>query len=226
MKTEKSLYNQLTFCEVEFSNADQSITLQKEIFQGFDATLLVLAACDLKLFKEISKMHMPFGKLNYYLAFKNGEAVGITGIYTYSDKGKPNECWLAWYGVHERFRNQGYGRSILEWTIHQAIAEGYEILRIYTAPQDHADADKLYLKMGFTKEEYSIEFEGIYTYSIAITDVPLELMNGRFMNFALEIELCEISEDRKNAIVEQYVKKGIYQKALGIYNVPNWNIQT
>ena len=42
------------------------------------------------------------GKVNYYIAIKDHKSVGITGLYTFTER--PKEAWVGWYGVDEKFQ--------------------------------------------------------------------------------------------------------------------------
>ena len=199
-------HNNLLFQRVTFDNAIEAIKTQNEIFPNEDASLQVLAACDLALFRQITGINIPAEKSNYYLATVDNEIVGMTGLYTYAKTGKPNECWLAWYGVRDKFRSKGYGKSILEWTIRKATAEGYEVLRLHTLTDLYANAIKVYERIGFVGEAYTHELDGIAVYSLPLTDKPLDMLNGRFMNFSIEFEICNVSEKKKNEIFDKYNK--------------------
>ena len=97
----------------------------------------------------------------------------------------------------------------MEWTIQKATDEGYTVLRLYTS-DEYGDAAKLYVKNGFVSEPYTLEYNGFLVYSMSLTNKSLELLNGRFMNFTTEIEMCKISTERKREIFDKYsrIKEG------------------
>ena len=210
LPTAQKACNKLVFQLVNFENVKEAIRTQNEIFPEDDGTLHILMACDVDSFTQNSGLSIPINKVNYYLAFWDCEIVGITGLYTYAETGTPNECWLAWYGVREQFRGQGYGKEILDWTKRKAAENGYDVLRLYTT-ESYSQAVKIYEKQGFISEPYTLEPGGFIVYSIALTEKPLKLLNGRFINITPEIELCNISIERKKEIIVKYdgISKGV-----------------
>ncbi len=75
--------------------------------------------------------------------------VGVTGFYRFNSD-PPERIWLGWYCVDLKYRNEGYGKKILEWTMKKAREMGYLKLRLYTSDDpNEAAAKRLYEKLGF-----------------------------------------------------------------------------
>ena len=53
----------------------------------------------------------------YWLVYKDNEIVAITGLYSDFPISETNSIWLGWFGVREKYRNQGYGEKVLQFTI-------------------------------------------------------------------------------------------------------------
>ena len=208
VKNNDSCYGGLYFSRVNSHNAKEAIIVQNDIFPDWDATLHILAACDMSILsRNLPDFVLNIGKVDYYLAKLCDEIIGMTGIYTYTQTTLLNECWLGWYGVRPPFRKAGYGKTILDWTISQAISEGFDILRLYSSESYFPNAIKLYGKLGFECESYKAEggiYDKLLIFSMQLSDKPIELLNNRFMNFAAETELCNPSNEVKEEILLKY----------------------
>ena len=201
--TKNEKIKSLDFRIVNKNNAIEAIHTQNEIFPEDDATIHILIACDLDFLKQNIKICPTVNKVNYYLAYYNDDIVGITGLYTYSENSLPNECWLGWYGVRTKYRGYGFGKIMLEWSIDKALSEGYDTLRLYTTSY-YKEAMDVYKKRGFISEEYVIDNNEIIIYSIALSQRPLELLEGRFINILPEMDLCKISKEQKLDLLEKF----------------------
>lgn len=104
----------------------------------------------------------------YYIAKdENNDVVAITGLYNRLKDNTENEVWLGWYGVVPKFRNVGFGKSVLDWTINKARELGYKKFRLWTTTdQGEINAQKLYEKLGlkiYKREKFeNTEFEKLY----------------------------------------------------------------
>ncbi|TSD00824.1 MAG: Uncharacterized protein Athens071425_565 [Parcubacteria group bacterium Athens0714_25] len=144
--------------EVAKDNLDLAIKIQRVIFPEEDGALNLRASVDESLIEKV------YGegareKVTFWLCKdKEGDAVGITGIYVYFEY--PDDAWLAWYGILPEKRGQGYGSKLLLWTMKKAKELGYKNLRLYTDLEDNGAAVELYRKMGMIEESYEAEDMG------------------------------------------------------------------
>lgn len=87
--------------------------------------------------------------LDYYFICKdNGLIIGMTGMYS----NDPYEVWLGWFGIAPTYRKQGYGAKALLMTMNVMMSMGYFTARLYTNPNENADAERLYRNMGFVQD--------------------------------------------------------------------------
>jgi GNAT superfamily N-acetyltransferase len=135
--------NRLNFKVVDFTNSDEAIKVQRNIFKEEDGMINVLASLDRDLFVEITGINYPDDKIKYYLAYNGDVPVGITGLYI---EDSINERWLAWFGVIPEYRNLGYGSEILNWSFSKAVDDGAKVLRLYTDAIANKHAIRLYKK--------------------------------------------------------------------------------
>lgn len=142
--------------------------------------------------------------VKYYIAYDDEDAVGITGIYHYSND--PTSAWLAWFGVLPNKRRKHYGEKILEQTIQLARQEGFEKTRLYTDAIGNAKAIKLYEKMGFIGEKYSAEqlSYDCYIYSKNLKTEKVDLWNNKMLGLSYQSELEQIPEERIKEILNLY----------------------
>ncbi len=86
--------------------------------------------------------------IRYWVALVNERVVGVTGFY---DKiHMPGVIWVSWFCVHPDHQKAGIGTALLQFTIQQARAEGYEYLKLFTANhEDERAAHRLYKRFGF-----------------------------------------------------------------------------
>ena len=119
----------------------------------------------------------------YWLPKINDKYIGICGIYAY--KSAPKDAWLAWFGVVEDERGNGYATKILEFIMEKSKQLGFETLRLYTDEDDNANAINLYKKIGMISEEYNnpedahFEISRTLIYSKSLTDKPTTLWNNK-----------------------------------------------
>ena len=122
-------------------------------------------------------------ELVYYIAYLDKEPIGITGLYSYHEY--PENAWLGWFGILEKYRHNGYGGSVLDKTIALAKEKGYTKFRLYTDEYAKA-AHRLYKSRGFIEELYDNEDDKyfnakIYIYSLSLTEEPIDLWNNKIL---------------------------------------------
>ncbi|WP_201352070.1 GNAT family N-acetyltransferase [Hydrogenimonas urashimensis] len=75
--------------------------------------------------------------------------IGLTGLYTEIGD-DPDNCWLGWFCVQERFRGFGIGKKLLDFSIEMAGKMGKKWLHVYTYDSNtFRPAINLYRKHGF-----------------------------------------------------------------------------
>ncbi len=168
--------NKIVFERINNDNLELACKIQNEIFPEEDARENFL--------EQIRKD--PYRKeMDYKIVYIDDIPIGVTGIYSYHEY--PNDAWLGWFGIVNKYRNKWYGKLILEKTIDLAKVRGYKALRIYT--DEYAKvAHKLYEKLGFVKESYDREDDkdeyfiaDIFIYSKSLTEEKIELWNNKFL---------------------------------------------
>ncbi|MEI7787664.1 MAG: GNAT family N-acetyltransferase [Chlorobiaceae bacterium] len=111
--------------------------------------------------------------LNYFIAMKDNQPVGITGLYTTHNQ--PEEVWLAWFGLNEKLRGRGLGKEIMVATIDMARKHGYQSLRLWTTANEEPFivANYLYQKLGFIAQETDLKSYGfpVLIYSLGLSGI-------------------------------------------------------
>ena len=93
--TDEIKYEKLTY-----DNLDIATKIQNEIFPEEDGRTNYIEAIEKDSYRK---------EMEYYIAYVNDKPVGVTGLYVYHEY--PTDAWLGWFGVLEKYRNHGYGRS-------------------------------------------------------------------------------------------------------------------
>lgn len=166
----------IRFEKITNDNLELACKMQNEIFPEEDARE--------NFIEQINED--PYRKeMDYKIVYIDNEPIGITGIYSYNEY--PDDAWLGWFGILNKYRNKGYGKETLEKTMELAKEKGYKNFRIYT--DEYAkEAHSLYEKLGFIKELYDRDDDkdeyfiaDIYVYSKSLTDKKIELWNNKFL---------------------------------------------
>ncbi|MDD3179787.1 MAG: GNAT family N-acetyltransferase [Opitutaceae bacterium] len=88
-----------------------------------------------------------------WVALKGNLIAGLACFYVYDDR--PDEVWLAWFGLRPEMRGQGKGRQFLDWCIATSRGEGRKILRLWTTNEsEYAAARQMYERSGFICENW------------------------------------------------------------------------
>ncbi len=182
----------LEFVLVDKSNYRKMIEVQNEIFP------LENGQDDIKTCVS-GRPHYYLGFVEYYLVKRGRNYVGICGVYSYKDY--PNDGWLGWFGVRQKYRKNGFGSKILDYCIKKARKMGYKTFRLYTDDVENENAVKLYTKFGMTGEKYTnkkdhhFEVGNTLVFSLSLTGGKVEPWNDRY------IFLSE--HDISNGIIEK-----------------------
>lgn len=96
--------------------------------------------------------------LKYFVAInkKTKKVLGTTGLYAYQKDWDDNAFSTGWFGVDPKYRDQGIGKLLLEFTIKKAKKLERKYLRLWTSDTPETEtARKMYEKRGFviTKKE-------------------------------------------------------------------------
>ena len=187
---------------VDFNNYKEAIRIQKEIFPHEDGTLNILASLDRDLFMKKTGMFYDDDNVEFYIASVSNKPIGMTGIYRFIS----DEAWVGWFGILPQYRNKGYGKKLLEQTIEMAKKQGYKILRLYTDKVENATAIKLYEKLGFIGEKYSVEklSYDCWIYSKSLCDSEVILWNDKNLHLLEQSELEQVDEQTLKEIFKMY----------------------
>lgn len=96
----------IRFEKITHDNLELACKIQNEIFPEEDARE--------NFVEQIN--NDPYRKeMDYKIVYIDDESVGVTGIYSYHEY--PNDAWLGWFGIINKYRNKGYGKATLEKTM-------------------------------------------------------------------------------------------------------------
>lgn len=168
--------NEIRFEKITNSNLELACKIQNEIFPEEDGRQNYLEQINQDSYRK---------EIDYYIVYHENTPIGVTGIYSYHEY--PENAWLGWFGILEKYRNRGYGGIVLDKTITLAKEKNYKNFRLYT--DEYAkDAHRLYSSRGLIKEVYDNEddkdefFDAeIYIYSISLTTDKIELWNNKIL---------------------------------------------
>lgn len=189
-------FPKLIYKEINKDNVDIAIKVQNKIFPNENAAY--------NYYEAVYKV--PYRKeLIYYLVYDKEKIIGISGLYSHLEY--PFDAWLAWYGVLEEYRNQGYGKRILQDYEKLARSKGYKHIRLYTDEIENKNAINLYKKFGMIGEIYNNEKEKLtedfisttWIFSKSLTEQPCELWNNKYLGITENIikEKKNITEIKK-----------------------------
>ena len=102
----------INFKKITYDNLELACKIQNEIFPEEDARQNFIEQIENDPYRK---------ELDYYIAYVDDEPIGVTGIYSYHEY--PIDAWLGWFGILEKYRNNGYGAITLDKTI-QLAKEG------------------------------------------------------------------------------------------------------
>ena len=166
----------ISFRKIDFNNLELACKIQNELFPEEDGRK--------NFIEQIN--NDPYRKeQEYYIVYFEEEPIGVTGIYSYHEY--PESAWLGWFGILEKYRNNGYGGIVLDKTIQLAKEKKYTKFRLYT-DEFAKSAHKLYKSRGMVEELYDNPedkdeyFDAkIYIYSLSLTDEPIDLWNNKIL---------------------------------------------
>ncbi|MCI8461202.1 MAG: GNAT family N-acetyltransferase [Bacilli bacterium] len=173
---------ELRFEEVNRDNLEIAVKVQNEIFpleNGRDNFIEGI-------------QNNPYRKeMINFITYTDEEPVGVVGLYSYNEY--PNDAWLSWFGVLDKYRNRGYGSLMFNFFEDLAKKKGYTAVRVYTSAE-FEDAIKLYQNKGMISERYSNELEcseineETIIFSKSLTNKKIDLWNNKFLELTAQIE--------------------------------------
>lgn len=189
---------------VDKTNYKEAIETQRSVFPHEDGTLNILASLDRSLFQKITGFSYPDDHVKYYLAEVDYKHIGITGLYYYGFA--PESAWLAWYGVLEEYRGQGFGKELLAETQALASFKGFKYMRLYTDVAENRTAVKLYEKAGFVGEKYTAEklAYDCWIYSKSLDGSIVPKWNNRKLDLEYQSELDQMNSAQIQEIIKAY----------------------
>ena len=192
----------MEFVLVDKINYKEAIKIQNSIFPKENGALNILASLDRELFIKLTGLNYEDDHVKYYLAKKDDEFVGITGIYYYD----LDNAWLGWFGILTEFRNRGLGRELLKKTIDLATTMNFKYIRLYTDFVDNHNAINLYEEEGFIGEKYILEklSYDCRIYSKGLVDDSVGLWNNKNLNLSYQSELDHMDNDKIKEIIKMY----------------------
>jgi RimJ/RimL family protein N-acetyltransferase len=113
--------NEINFKKIDKDNLELACKIQNEIFPKEDARQNYIEQINKASYRK---------EIDYYIVYNGNTPIGVTGIYSYPEYS--NIAWLGWFGILEKFRNNGYGSIALDKTIELAKVKGYREFRLYT----------------------------------------------------------------------------------------------
>ena len=168
--------DKINFKKIDFNNLELACQIQNKIFPEEDGRQNFIEQINNDSYRK---------EQDYYIVYLEEEAIGVTGIYSYHEY--PENAWLGWFGILERYRNHGYGGIVLDKTIQLAMEKKYAKFRLYT-DEFAKSAHKLYKSRGMVEELYDNPedkdeyFDAkIYIYSLSLTDEPIDLWNNKIL---------------------------------------------
>lgn len=168
--------NQIKFKKIVEENLELACKIQNEIFPEEDARQ--------NFIEQINKDPYP-KEMDYYIVYNGDVPVGVTGIYSYHEY--PETAWLGWFGILEKYRNNGLGGTTLDKTIELAQKKGYTDFRLYT-DEFAKDVHRLYESRGLGKELYDNSDDKdnfidakIFIYSKSLDNKPVKKWDNKIL---------------------------------------------
>lgn len=91
----------LRFEEVNKENLEIAVQIQNEIFPLEDGRANFIEGIENNPYRK---------EMINFIIYEKKEPIGVVGLYSYNEY--PNDAWLSWFGILEKFRNKGYGLPV------------------------------------------------------------------------------------------------------------------
>ena len=146
-----------------------------------------------------------------YLVYYRKDPVGVIGLYEID--GSPDDIWLNWFGVLEKYRKHGFGTQMLLFALETAKKMGKKNLRLFTYSVWHAKAQGIYKRTMKLEEPYTNKDDNQYCieqgkpkiFSIALSDKDVDKWKNKFIDLSSENQLHVES-------LKRMVKDGLFKK--------------
>ena len=119
---------------LSYLTLQEATLLRDTIFKDIDEDEKKLLKASLSPLanKKILKLN-EIKTANYWVARDkiSAKVIGITGIYTEVED-DDEDCWLGWFCIDDRYREKGFGKKLLEFSIQQAQKMEKKYLHVYT----------------------------------------------------------------------------------------------
>lgn len=170
----------LKYIEICYNNLDLAVKIQNEIFPLEDGRQNYIEGITNDNYRK---------EMVNYIVYDNEIPIGVVGLYSYNEY--PNDAWLSWFGVLQKFRQKGYGSKIFDFFENLSLEKGYNSIRVYT-DNEREKAISLYEKKKMTKEFYKNELESeeinnnTIIYSKSLTKKQTEKWNNKFLGLTTQ----------------------------------------
>lgn len=146
------------------------------------------ACCYAYYLENLNQKGLPLDLLVYL----EEEPIGVIGLYEI--KAFPNTVWLSWFGIIEKYRNQGIGKKMMEDIKEVAKSIPKKFLRLYTYEVWNKEAQPFYEKVMEINEYYEHEQENKEDiklgkpkiYGISLGDEKIGYWKNKFINITEE----------------------------------------
>ena len=173
---------ELNFVEVTYDNLDIAVKIQNDIFHLEDGKQNYIEGITNDPYRK---------EMVNYIVYDNENPIGVVGLYSYNEY--PDDAWLSWFGVLNKYRKNGKGSKIFDFFEKLAIKKGYLAIRVYTS-DEFDSAISLYEKKGMIKEFYNNELESeeinneTIIYSKSLTNEETQKWNNKFLGLTAQSE--------------------------------------
>ena len=172
----------LRFEEVNKENLEIAVQIQNEIFPLEDGRANFIEGIDNNPYRK---------EMINFIIYEKKEPIGVVGLYSYNEY--PNDAWLSWFGILEKFRNKGYGLLSFDFFESLAKEKGYLSIRVYTSSEFDV-AIKLYQNKKMISERYNNKLEcaeineETIIFSKSLTNKKIDLWNNKYLELTSQIE--------------------------------------
>lgn len=172
----------LRFEEVTKENLEIAVSVQNEIFPLEDGRDNYIEGIENNSYRK---------EMVNFIVYTLDKPIGVVGLYSYKEY--PNDAWLSWFGVLEKYQNKGFGSLIFDFFEELARDKGYNAIRVYTS-EEFDRAMRLYKDKGMINERYSnkLECDAIneetVIFSKSLTSKKIDLWNNKFLELTAQIE--------------------------------------
>ncbi len=171
----------LKYIEIDSNNLDLAVEIQNNIFPLEDGRQNYIEGITNDSYRK---------EMVNYIVYDDKIPIGVVGLYSYNEY--PDDAWLSWFGVLDKYRNKGNGSEIFDFFESLAIKK-YSSIRVYTSNEFDV-AIRLYEKKGMIKELYKNELESeeinneTIIYSKSLTKQKTQRWNNKFLGLTAQSE--------------------------------------